>query len=55
MDFIYPKKERTILHKGDIVRILFTTDADYSPGMIASEGHTEAQVPQSMQVSGSIT
>lgn len=26
----------------------------YSPGMIASLGHTDAQVPQSMQVSGSM-
>ena len=28
---------------------------DYSPGMIASLGQTSAQVPHSMQVSGSIT
>ncbi len=27
---------------------------NYSPGMIASLGHTEAQVPQSIQVSGSM-
>lgn len=27
---------------------------DYSPGMIASEGQTSAQVPHSMQVSGSM-
>lgn len=28
--------------------------SDYSPGTMAPEGQTEAQVPQSMQVSGSI-
>jgi hypothetical protein len=33
--------------------LVITTD--YSPGMIASLGQTSAQVPHSMQVSGSIT
>lgn len=38
----------------DGLRCVYLSD-DYSPGMIASEGQTSAQVPHSMQVSGSIT
>lgn len=32
----------------------FENSKPYSPGMIASLGQTDAQVPQSMQVSGSM-
>lgn len=38
---------------GDVVMFLVSSE-DYSPGMIASLGHTSEQEPQSMQVSGSM-
>ncbi len=49
----------TDIKKATLKRVAFLISVvclgDYSPGMIASEGQTSAQVPHSMHVSGSIT